>query len=141
MFIHNNLFFERDKRLLMFNNSSLKPPISAFECILLVCSKLALDGKTVLRQDSLVEKLYDCSKKPEFLVLFSDIAFKKSFDSITSADIENSLTELQNFGAIGRLNPAYEKIIIYISEEEADAFLQQKDETIRKAIDQICKMF
>ena len=97
---------------------TLRPPITAYEGILLVCSKLAQRGKVVLRQDTLVSTLYNFRNDPIAKPLLNDIAFKKSLDTITSIDVEDSLTKLQTFGAIGRLNPAYEKIIIYISPDD-----------------------
>ena len=71
--------------------------------------------------------------------IFEDIAFKNDIDTITSVDIEDSLCKLQTFGAIGKLNPAYEKIVIYISPDEAETFLSQYEGTFSDAIKLICE--
>ena len=105
------------------NKETVRPQITAYESILLIFSELVSKGKTVLRQDTLVPTLYNYKDAPDTSMLFEDIAFKNHLDTITSVDIEDSLSKLQTFGAIGKLNPAYEKIVIYISRDEADNFL------------------
>ncbi len=106
------------------NKETARPQLTAYECMLIVCSKLVQKGKTILRLDNLVPTLFDFKDNADTQMLFEDIAFKKNIDTITSADIEDSLSKLQTFGAIGKLNPAYEKIVIYITPEEAEGFLQ-----------------
>lgn len=123
------------------NKETIRPQITAYECILLIFSELAKRGKTVLRQDTLVSTLYDYKDNTETKMLFEDIAFKKSIDTITSVDIEDSLSKLQTFGAIGKLNPAYEKIVIYISHEEADKFLNSFSEQCAEAAEIISEAF
>ncbi|MBQ3612362.1 MAG: hypothetical protein IJA01_08855 [Firmicutes bacterium] len=109
------------------NKETVRPQITAYESILLIFSELVKKGKTVLRQDTLVSTLYNYKDSDETYLLFEDIAFKNHLDTITSVDIEDSLCKLQTFGAIGKLNPAYEKIVIYISREEADNFISSFD--------------
>jgi hypothetical protein len=120
---------------------TIRPQITAYECILLIFSNLVKKGKTVLRQDTLVSTLYDYKDNTETKLLFEDVAFKKNLDTITSVDIEDSLSKLQTFGAIGRLNPAYEKIVIYISHEEADKFLNAFNVQCAKAANIISEAF
>lgn len=120
---------------------TLRPQITAYEGILLVCSKLVQKGKVVLRQDELVSTLYNFKNHPATQSLLSDIAFKKDLDTITSVDVEDSLSKLQTFGAIGRLNPAYEKVIIYISPDEANQFLQSYDIEYSNAAEIISEAF
>ena len=109
------------------NKETVRPQITAYESILLIFSELVKKGKTVLRQDTLVSTLYNYKDSDETYLLFEDIAFKNHLDTITSVDIEDSLCKLQTFGAIGKLNPAYEKIVIYISRGEADNFISSFD--------------
>lgn len=123
------------------NKKMSRPQITAYECILLIFSKLVQQGKTILRQDQLVSTLYDFKDNVNTRMLFEDIAFKKSLDTITSVDIEDSLSRLQTFGAIGKLNPAYEKIVIYISPEEAEKFLNSYGVQYANAIDTISEAF
>ena len=106
------------------NKETAKPQLTAYECMLIVCSKLVQKGKTILRLDNLVPTLFRFKDDEKTKMLFEDIAFRENIDTITSADVEDSLSRLQTFGAIGKLNPAYEKIVIYITPEEADKFLQ-----------------
>lgn len=123
------------------NKETVRPQLTAYESILLILSELVKQGKTILRQDTLVEELYQYQNQDSTKILFEDIAFRKNLDTTTSVDIENSLSELQTFGAIGRLNPAYEKIVIYISREEADKFLQSFDQKYIDAANIVCDNF
>ncbi len=123
------------------NKETTRPQITAYESILLIFSELVKKGKTLLRQDTLVSTLYDYKDKDKTMVLFEDIAFKKNLDTITSVDIEDSLSRLQTFGAIGKLNPAYEKIVIYISKEEADKFLDSFNEQYTDAANIVSEAF
>lgn len=123
------------------NKKTVRPQITAYESILLIFSELVKKGKTVLRQDTLVPTLYDYKDADETCLLFEDIAFKNHIDTITSVDVEDSLSKLQTFGAIGRLNPAYEKIVIYISREEADSFINSFGEQYAAAADVISEAF
>ena len=125
----------------MFCTSICYSQITAYECILLIFSELVKRGKTVLRQDTLVSTLYNYKDNENTEMLFEDIAFKKSLDTITSVDVEDSLSKLQTFGAIGRLNPAYEKIVIYISREEADKFLNAFDIQYANAAEIVSEAF
>lgn len=123
------------------NKETIRPQITAYECILLIFSELVKKGKTVLRQDTLVSTLYDYKHNDNTKVLFGDIAFRKNLDTVTSVDIEDSLSKLQTFGAVGRLNPAYEKIVIYISREEADRFIHSFNEQYTNAADIVSEAF
>lgn len=126
----------------MFNSSTIKPEISAYVCMKLIFSKLVQKGKIVLRLDKLVPKLYEFhnAEDPYFSKLFEDVAFKQSYDTITSIDVEDSLCDLQAFGAIGKLNPAYEKLVIYITPSEAEAFLTKYKE-YEGALEKISEVF
>lgn len=123
------------------NKETTRPQITAYECILLIFSELVKKGKTLLRQDTLVSTLYNYRDNDNTGILFEDIAFKKNLDTITSVDIEDSLSKLQTFGAIGKLNPAYEKIVIYISQEEADKFLNSFNNQYIAAADIVSEAF
>lgn len=123
------------------NKETVRPQITAYESILLIFSELVKKGKTILRQDTLVSTLYNYKNNDNTNVLFEDIAFRKNLDTITSVDVEDSLSKLQTFGAIGRLNPAYEKIVIYISREEADRFLNSFNQQYIDAASTISEAF
>ncbi len=123
------------------NKESIRPKITAYESILLIFSELVKKGKTVLRQDTLVPILYNYRNNEDTHLLFEDIAFKNHLDTITSVDVEDSLSKLQTYGAIGKLNPAYEKIVIYISREEAENFINSFDGQFVTAADEISEAF
>lgn len=118
-----------------------RPEITAYESILLILSKLVEKGKTVLRQDKLVPFLYGFIDSDTVKPLFVDIAFDTHLDTITSVDVEDSLTKLQTYGAIGKLNPAYEKIVIYISQKEARDFISSYNEQFVVAAEEIAEKF
>lgn len=123
------------------NKEMIRPQITAYECILLIFSELVKKGKTLLRQDTLVSTLYEYRENEATQILFEDIAFRKNLDTITSVDVEDNLSRLQTFGAIGKLNPAYEKIVIYISREEADGFIESFGEQYKDAADIVSEAF
>ena len=85
--------------------------------------------------------MYDYRNDNTTKILFEDVAFRKNLDTITSVDVEDSLSKLQTFGAIGKLNPAYEKIVIYISKEEADKFLDSFSEQYTTAANIVSEAF
>ena len=123
------------------NKETIRPKITAYESILLIFSELVRKGKTVLRQDTLVPILFNYRNGEDTHLLFEDIAFKNHLDTITSVDVEDSLSKLQTYGAIGKLNPAYEKIVIYISREEAENFINSFDGQFVTAADEISEAF
>ena len=118
-----------------------RPEITAYESILLILSELVDKGKTVLRQDKLVSFLYGFKDSDMVKLLFIDISFVTHLDTITSVDVEDSLTKLQTYGAIGKLNPAYEKIVIYISQKEAKDFINSYDKQFVVAAEEIAEKF
>lgn len=126
----------------MFNSKTAKSDISSYVCMKLIFSKLVQKGKIILRLDKLVPNLYNFYNvnDPVFSKLFEDVAFKKSCDTITSIDVEDSLCDLQAFGAIGKLNPAYEKLVIYITPDEAESFLSKYKE-YENALERISEVF
>lgn len=123
------------------NKETIRPQITAYESMLLIFSELVKKGKTVLRQDTLVQTLYKFRNGENTHQLFEDIAFKNHLDTITSVDVEDSMSKLQTYGAIGKLNPAYEKIVIYISREEAENFINSFNKQFVVAADEISEAF
>ena len=120
---------------------TVRPRITAYESILLIFSELVRRGRTILRQDTLVRNLYKFRDLDSTRLLFEDIVFNNHSDAITSVDVEDSLIKLQTYGAIGKLNPAYEKILIYISREEADSFINSFDVSFVNAAVEVSEAF
>ena len=103
----------------MVNNFIKNPKINSYDFVKLLLSYLAIQGNTIIEKEKIVEILYKCSLKKENKELFEDIEFIKNIDGVVSHDIMDGLNSLQTFGVIGKLNPSYEKIIIYLSVDEA----------------------
>ena len=104
-----------------------KPPISAYNFIRFLCAVLAKQGKVIVDLSSITYNIFNFKQGlPETdQYLFDDIEFRVGIDNnVASSDISAGLNSLQTFGIIGKLNPTYEKIIIYLTSEEADAILQ-----------------
>ena len=76
----------------IMNKEMVRPKVTAYESLLLICSKLVEKGKVVLRQDALVSMLYNFKNNPDTQLLLKDITFKRNLDTITSLDIEDSLS-------------------------------------------------
>ena len=116
------------------------PSMTAYQTILLIFSELVKKGKTILSQDKFVENLYReflSTTDEDTKSLFEDISFHNHWTYVTSVDIEDSLCMLQTYGAIGRLNPAYEKIVIYISSKDADKFIKSYDKKFAAAANKV----
>ena len=73
--------------------------------------------------------------------MFEDIEFRKGINNVTSNDIAEGINNLQTFGLVGKLNPKYEKLIIYLTDEEADAILEECDATVREAMRNLAELF
>lgn len=73
--------------------------------------------------------------------MFEDIEFRKGINNVTSNDISEGINNLQTFGLVGKLNPKYEKLIIYLTEEEADVILAECDDSVQEAMRQLAEAF
>ncbi len=123
------------------NNS--KPVISSYDFMRLLCATLASQKKMIIDLRSLVGKIYDFKLKQNEKVqfLFEDIEFRDNIDSVVSYDISESINNLQTFGVIGKLNPTYEKIIIYLTISDAQKILSDYNEDIRNCISELADTF
>jgi len=107
-------------------------------------ASLTKEANIIIDESQIVEKILDFMKKskPEQEFLFEDIEIRENIDSIVSRDINEGINTLQTFGVIGKFNPSYEKIIIYLSEEEADEILEDcPSEDIKNAFRNLAKSF
>ena len=123
--------------------SSSKPTISSYDFMRLLCATLASKKKMIIDLRSLVEKIYNfkISKGNDVQFLFEDIEFRDSIDCVVSYDISESINNLQTFGVIGKLNPTYEKIIIYLTSTDVDDILSAYDENVKKYIFDLADTF
>jgi len=120
------------------------PLISATGFMRFLFASLTKEANIIIDESQIVEKILDFMKKskPEQEFLFEDIEIRENIDSIVSRDINEGINTLQTFGVIGKFNPSYEKIIIYLSEEEADEILEDcPSEDIKNAFRNLAKSF
>ena len=121
-----------------------KPSISAYNFVKYLCAILAKQGKVIVDLSSITYNIFRVKEKvsEENLFLFDDIEFRAGIDnSVASADISEGLNSLQTFGIIGKLNPTYEKIVIYLTPEEANTILESCDEKIVTVLNELAQVF
>ena len=93
-----------------------------------LCASLTKSKKVIIDLQIIVEHIYNFKTENEQLqYMFEDIEFRKGINNVTSNDIAEGINNLQTFGLVGKLNPKYEKLIIYLTEEEADTILEECD--------------
>jgi uncharacterized membrane protein len=125
------------------NISNASPKVSSYNFMRYLCATLAKSKNVIIDITKIVDKIYSFKQKKgsEYRVLFEDIEFRATIDNIVSNDINEGLNNLQTFGIVGKLNPTYEKIVIYLTEQEADEILQSCDGFVRGAMDELANTF
>lgn len=119
-----------------------RPPISSYNFMRYLCASLAKSKKVIIDLPVIVEHIYNFKTENEQLqYMFEDIEFRKGINNVTSNDISEGINNLQTFGLVGKLNPKYEKLIIYLTEEEADAILAECDLSVREAMRHLAEIF
>ncbi|MDR0424180.1 MAG: hypothetical protein LBH39_01760 [Clostridiales Family XIII bacterium] len=123
--------------------TNLAPKVSSYDFMRYLCASLAKNKNVIIDPNSIVDKVFNFKKtsKSEFSYLFDDIEFRASIDSVVSYDINEGINNLQTFGIIGKLNPTYEKIVIYLTDQDAESILTACDETTRNAILELANTF
>lgn len=125
-----------------------KPKVSAYNFMRYLCAALATEGKVIVDLSAIVSNIYklkkslieETSKGAKYL--FDDIEFRVGIDdSVASSDISEGLNSLQTFGLIGKLNPTYEKIVIYLTGEEAEDILKSCDNELADILKELAKSF
>lgn len=119
-----------------------RPPISSYNFMRYLCASLTKSKKVIIDLQIIVEHIYNFKTENEQLqYMFEDIEFRKGINNVTSNDIAEGINNLQTFGLVGKLNPKYEKLIIYLTEEEADTILGECDVTVREAMMHLAESF
>ena len=121
-----------------------KPQVSAYNFMRYLCAILAQKGKVIVDLSSITYNIFRFKKSvsEENQYLFDDIEFRAGIDNnVASADISEGLNSLQTFGIIGKLNPTYEKIVIYLTSEEANAILESCDKNIVTILNELAEKF
>ena len=120
-----------------------KPRISAYSFVKCLCAALTSQGKVIVDLPSVVKNVYD-SKRSTVSALdyvFYDIEFRAGFDSISSNDISEGFNNLQTFGIVGKLNPTYSKMVIYLTQEEAKDILEERTRAEADFFNDLAKKF
>lgn len=119
-----------------------RPPISSYNFMRYLCASLKKSDKNIIDTRKIVENIHNFkSKNKKLQYMFEDIEFRKGIDSITSNDVTEGINNLQTFGLVGKLNPKYEKLIIYLTYNEADSILNECDINIKKAMMNLAELF
>ncbi len=122
--------------------SCAKPYLTAYDFMRYLCSALALKDKNRIPLDIIVERIYDYRIKNEkYSFIFSDIEFRKGLNDVVSNDIMESIGELQTFGIVGKENPKYVNMIIFLTKESAEAIMKTCPDEILPIIDSIASTF
>lgn len=120
----------------------VKAPISSYEFMRYLCASLVKQSKIIIDLESITSHIYEFKQKnPDLGYMFEDIEFRTSIDNVSSIDIAESINSLQTFGVIGKLNPKYEKLVIYLTEEEADNILLDCEDKVKQAIKNLALTF
>lgn len=109
---------------------------TAYDFFRLFIAKLTERKIYKLERHGLVEKIYQLNNKKDFPLILNDIGFRNYGISISSQDIEDSISYAQTFGLIGKPNPTYEKIFIYITTDEATNIISEYNPEINVQMDQ-----
>lgn len=119
-----------------------RPPVSSYSFMRYLCASLVKQSKVIIDLDSIISHIYDFKKKNEPLTfMFEDIEFRKSIDNVISNDISEGINNLQTFGLVGKLNPKYEKLVIYLTSEEAELILSECSEVVENAMMKLASSF
>lgn len=119
-----------------------KPPISSYDFMRYLCASLVQKSKLVIDMDSIIPKIYDFKQNnPNLIYLFEDIEFRRNIDSVVSSDISEGLNYLQTFGLVGKLNPKYEKLVIYLSINEANQILSECNAEVSGSMETLAELF
>lgn len=120
------------------NISCVKPYLTAYDFMRYLCASLVLKQKTKIPMDDIVPKIYNyrishnnCDR------IFSDIEFRTGINDVVSNDIMESIGELQTFGVVGKENPKYINMLIFLTRESAAAILKDCPSEVSTVVDEI----
>ncbi|EOS49419.1 hypothetical protein C809_01649 [Lachnospiraceae bacterium MD335] len=119
-----------------------RPPISSYNFMRYLCASLVKRSKVIIDLDSITSCIYSFKRDNEQLkYMFEDIEFRTNIDNVISNDISEGINNLQTFGLVGKLNPKYEKLVIYLSTEEANEILKECTQEVEEAMMQLALCF
>ncbi len=119
-----------------------RPPISSYSFMRYLCASLVKQSKVIIDLDSIISHIYTFKQHNEQLkFMFEDIEFRTSIDNVISNDISEGINNLQTFGIVGKLNPKYEKLVIYLTVDEADEILAECPDKVGNAMMELAASF
>ena len=119
------------------------PKVSSLSFMRYLFASLAKEKNVIIDKTGFVETIYNLREQiePESLYVFDDIEFRTGIDNIVSYDINAGINNLQTLGIVGKLNPSYEKLIIYLTEKDADTILESCDPDVRNVFRKLAHSF
>lgn len=119
-----------------------RPPISSYNFMRYLCASLVKRNKVIIDLDSIISHIYTFKQRNKQLkFMFEDIEFRTSIDNVVSNDISEGINNLQTFGIVGKLNPKYEKLVIYLTADEADGILAECSDEVGNAMMELADSF
>lgn len=119
-----------------------RPPISSYNFMRYLCASLVKQNKLIIDLDSIISQIYTFKKQHNSLnFMFEDIEFRTNIDNVISSDISEGINNLQTFGIVGKLNPKYEKLVIYLTPGEAEEILSECDDKVEQAMAELACSF
>ena len=119
-----------------------RPPISSYNFMRYLCASLVKQNKLIIDLDSIISQIYTFKKQHNSLnFMFEDIEFRTNIDNVISSDISEGINNLQTFGIVGKLNPKYEKLVIYLTPSEAEEILSECDDKVEQAMTELAYSF
>ena len=119
-----------------------RPPISSYNFMRYLCASLVKQNKLIIDLDSIISQIYTFKKQHNSLnFMFEDIEFRTNIDNVISSDISEGINNLQTFGIVGKLNPKYEKLVIYLTPSEAEEILSECDDKVEQAMAELASSF
>ena len=107
-----------------------------------LCASLVKQNKVIIDLDSIISQIYNFKKEHNSLnFMFEDIEFRTNIDNVISSDISEGINNLQTFGIVGKLNPKYEKLVIYLTPSEAEEILSECDDKVEQAMTELAYSF
>lgn len=119
-----------------------RPQVSSYNFMRYLCASLVKQSKVIIDLDSIISHVYNfkqCNEQLKFM--FEDIEFRISIDNVISNDISEGINNLQTFGIVGKLNPKYEKLVIYLTTDEADEILSECSNEVMDAMENLALSF
>lgn len=119
-----------------------RPPISSYNFMRYLCASLVKQSKVIIDLDSIIAHIYKFKKEhKELNFMFEDIEFRTNIDNVASSDISEGINNLQTFGIVGKLNPKYEKLVIYLTQSEAEEILSECESKVECAMNELASNF